>query len=81
MKTVGEIRAKLVDLVAEYDHIKEWYNKASEKYQKDKDYWGRDQADRAEMDYASDELSKCGHKIHILKWVLDEEEKTEGGGL
>jgi len=79
MKTVDEIRAKLVDLVAEYDDIKNWHEKASKQYADDRSFWGKDGADSGEMDYAYHELLKCGHKIYLLKWVLDEEEKNNGG--
>lgn len=75
MKTIDEIRARLNDLLAEYNDIKEWHEKASKKYANDRRFFGRD-VDSGEMDYAYGELLKCGHKIHLLKWVLDEEEKN-----
>lgn len=73
MKTQEEIQLKLDDYIAEYESIKDWHEQASKKYQSDKEFWGKDQADTGEMDDASSELSKCGSKIRLLKWILNVE--------
>jgi hypothetical protein len=71
MKTKDEIQAKIDDLLLEYNDVKDWHDKAYERYQKDRNFWGKD-ADRGEVDHASDIMSDCHNKIKILKWVLND---------
>jgi len=71
MKSKEEIESKLNEIKIEREYAREWYEKASLKYQKDRDYWGKDQADRGEMDAASDALANCNDQIKLLSWVLD----------
>jgi hypothetical protein len=71
MKTQEEIQQRLDDALLQSEDLKEWHDKAYQKYQDDRKWWGKD-ADRGEMDYVSDLQSGLYSEIKLLKWVLNE---------
>lgn len=74
MRTLDEIKHSLKRALEEHGSIVEWHDKASKKYEEDKRYWGKDQADYGEVDYSKGELEKIVRTIAVLKWVIDESE-------
>ena len=70
MKTKLQIRKRLDSAELQLKELKAWHDKAYAKYQEERRTWGKD-ADRGEMDYASDLTSECEKEISILKWVLN----------
>jgi hypothetical protein len=78
MKSREEIEAKLSDYKKEYEYLKEWNEKAYQKYLDNKKYWGSD-ADRAEYNISGDYLVECIKKIKLLSWVLNIETQENDG--
>jgi hypothetical protein len=74
MKSQEEIEARLSDCQAEYENLKEWHEKAYQKYLDDKKWWGSE-ADRGEYDYTGDLMNELIKEIKILEWVLKDEIK------
>ncbi|NBX73801.1 MAG: hypothetical protein EBQ89_05815, partial [Alphaproteobacteria bacterium] len=72
MKSQQEIEARLSDCKAEYEHLKEWNEKALQKYLEDKKYWGGE-ADRLEYEYSGQLMTQCIKEIEFLEWVLNTE--------
>lgn len=78
MKSREEIEAKLSEYKKEYEYLKEWNEKAYQKYTYDKAYWGSD-ADRTEYDTSGDYVKECSQKIELLSWVLNLETQENDG--
>jgi len=72
MKSQEEIGARLSNCKAEYEHLKEWNEKALQKYMEDKKHWGGD-ADREEYEYSGELMIRCTKEIELLEWVLNTE--------
>lgn len=72
MKSQQEIEARIADCKAEYEHLKEWNEKALQKYLEDKKHWGGD-ADRGEYEYSGQLITQCMKEIKLLEWVLNTE--------
>jgi hypothetical protein len=73
MRTIEEIEERLSQAVQEHESVKEWHDKAWERYREDKKYWGKDQADYGEVDYSGQELAKISREVSVLKWCLKHE--------
>jgi len=73
MRTKDEIEERLSQAVQEYEAVKEWHDKAWDRYRQDKKDWGKDQADYGEVDQSGSELAKITREITILKWCLKHE--------
>lgn len=76
MKKVTQIIQRLNNAEEQLKELKAWHEKAYAKYQEERRSWGKD-ADRGEMDHASDLSSECQKEIDILRWVLDLDKKQE----
>lgn len=70
MRTIEEIEERLSQALQEYAHVKEWRDKALDRYREDEKYWGKDQADYGEVDHSGQELAKITREVSILKWCL-----------
>ena len=67
MKTKDEIQAKLDELLLEYDDVKDWHDKAYERYLKDRSYWGKD-SDRSHIGHVG---SQVGGTIKLCDYALE----------
>jgi len=76
VKTKTQIKQRLHSAEEQLKELKAWHEKAYAKYQEERRTWGKD-ADRGEMDYASDLSSECQKEIDILKWVLNLDKKQQ----
>jgi len=76
MRTIEEIEERLSQAVQEYESVKEWHDKALQRYTDDKKYWGKEQADYGEVDYSGGELAKITREVSVLKWCLKHETST-----
>lgn len=73
MRTQEEIQHRLDSLQEELANLKEWQDSAYKKYLKDKEFWGKEQADDGEYRHASDCYQEVKQSVDILKWVLCDE--------
>lgn len=73
MRTIEEIEERLSQALQEHAHVKEWHDKAWERYREDRKYWGKDQADYGEVDQSGQELAKITREVTVLKWCLKHE--------
>jgi hypothetical protein len=70
MKTANEIQAHIHNLETELTGVKEWANKAYDRYREDKKEWG--DADYGEVSTAYEAVNELENQITALKWVLGE---------
>lgn len=69
MRNEDEIRQRLDQVKQDLEAAKVWHDKAYANYQEERKNWGKD-ADRGEMDAASDVATDCVNEIRLLEWVL-----------
>jgi hypothetical protein len=69
MRNENEIRERLESVKKDLAYANEWHDKAYANYQEERKNWGKD-ADRGEMDAASDAATNCANEIRLLEWVL-----------
>lgn len=69
MRNEDEIRQRLKQIKQDLEEAKAWHDKAYANYQEERKHWGKD-ADRGEMDAASDAATNCANEIRLLEWVL-----------
>lgn len=68
MRIASEVLSRLEEAEKELAYHQEWYKKARENYDKDRNFFW--QADDGEMRVASDAASESQKEVSILKWVL-----------
>jgi hypothetical protein len=70
MRKESEIKERLEQVKKDLEHANEWHHQAYIKYiEEERKNWGKD-ADRGEMDAASDAATNCANEIRLLEWVL-----------
>ena len=69
MRKESEIRERLEQVKKDFEHANAWHDHAYKKYIEERKDWGKD-ADRGEMDAASDAATNCANEIRLLEWVL-----------
>lgn len=71
MRKESEIRERLESVKKDLADANAWYDKAYANYKEERKNWGKD-ADRGEMDAASDAATNCANEMRLLEWVLDD---------
>ena len=69
MRKESEIKERLEQVKKDFEHVNAWHDQAYKKYIEESKDWGKD-ADRGEMDAASDAATNCANEIRLLEWVL-----------
>ena len=69
MRSYEEIKTNLDETLKELEEVQRWANSASDRYFKDKNYWG--EADPGEMYAAESAVSTLTSKVNTLNWVLE----------
>ena len=70
VRSVSELEMRLEELQLEFDECKNWYDNAYKKYEEDRKYWGKGEADPNEYLEASRELELIKVQIKTIKWCL-----------
>jgi hypothetical protein len=77
VKTEHQILIRLEELQEEHNMILEWQEQAENRYNQDKAFFGKEEADNSEMLEASRTETLLRHKINLLKWVLNYNNNSE----
>lgn len=70
MRTIEEIELRLTEAESQLENFKEWVDKATVTYQKDRQFWGKE-ADDGELLTAQDAYRDARAEVKLLKWVLN----------
>ena len=70
MRSASEIEMRLEELQLDFDECKKWYDNVYKKYEDDRKYWGKGEADPNEYLEASRQLELIKLQLKTLKWVL-----------
>ncbi len=70
VRSASEIELRLKNLKLDQADCKRWHDDAYAKYESDRKYWGRGEADPAEYLEANRQLVKLNVQIYQLEWVL-----------
>lgn len=71
MKSEAQIKERIDQLESELVEAKGWLKGATDQYYDDRKTWGKDQADRGEMETASDQCRQLQVMINTLIWTLN----------
>lgn len=69
MRSKEDIEIRLIEAESQLEYLKNWVDKAAKKYQKDKQFWGKE-ADDGELMAAQDAYGDVLGEIKLLKWIL-----------
>lgn len=70
VRSASEIELRLKNLKLDQAHCKKWYDDAYARYDSDRKYWGRGEADPTEYLEANRQLVELNVQIYQLEWVL-----------
>lgn len=70
VRSASEIELRLKNLKLDQADCKKWYDDAYAKYESDRKYWGRGEADPTEYLEANRQLVELNVQIYQLEWVL-----------
>ena len=70
VRSASEIELRLKNLKLDQVDCKKWYDDAYAKYESDRKYWGRGEADPTEYLEANRQLVELNVQIYQLEWVL-----------
>ena len=70
VRSASEIELRLKNLKLDQADCKKWYDDAYAKYESDRKYWGRGEADPTEYLEANRQLVELNVQIMQLEWVL-----------
>lgn len=70
VRSASEIELRLKNLKLDQADCKKWYEDAYAKYESDRKYWGRGEADPTEYLEANRQLVELNVQIMQLEWVL-----------
>lgn len=70
VRSASEIELRLKNLKLDQADCKKWYDDAYAKYESDRKYWGRGEADPTECLEANRQLVELNVQIYQLEWVL-----------
>lgn len=71
MRSKEQIEVRLAEAESQLENFKDWVDKATENYLKDRQHWGRE-ADDGELLTAQDAYRDARGEVKLLKWVLAE---------
>ena len=70
VRSAFEIELRLKNLKLDQADCKKWYDDAYAKYESDRKYWGRGEADPTEYLEANRQLVELNVQIYQLEWEL-----------
>lgn len=71
MRSEVQIKERINQLESELQDAKEWLKNATDKYYEERKTFGKDQADRGEVETAGDHCRQLQAMINTLIWALN----------